>query len=874
MTYDICKAPALHIAGVFMSFFSSFAHFISCKFGLTRPEPSDNVIKTETEYLKEKWDQQFIHKYKNYIDSDYKNFVVKEYPDFITTHKYTSVDENPFPAPDRPKYALALSGGGIRSAAFGIGVIQALNNVDLANADLTINASDKKEKIEKPTIFSKLVYLSTVSGGGYAGAALSWGMKKWGVYPFGEIKSFCGSKAENPEDKPIDFVGFYTESITSLLKKRESSDTEQSPDRKSQSGDSPPAQPKKISSNQMLSHIRLHGKYLSPPELPLSSLIGSVINSVFHSFIAYTFLLSAIIFALIYIANAIFPQDFGHHSGYLSSFYVEALDFIKATISKYSKISAFESGKSAYRFAFAFFFLCLTVIALLCFLITSFSYGIFSYLTGIFSDNYRFRVRVQKILGFLVKCIFLSILLMAIPLQIELFKPFVSRVLVGPGGVGAGLVALLMSINEFRKQLQSSTTNSRYGNIARDAIVVLFIYVLLTISYLVGEAGYLQAQKNWFIVFYLIPVLALCFVVNINNISPHRMYRDRLMDTFLADPNKDTYSSLAEKGNIANKYRLAELEESNYWAPYHLINTNIILNNSRNSQHNSRLGDSFVLSPKYCGSDATGYVPTQDFAFGTMTLATATSISGAAANPHSGVGGIGDSTTPLVSFLMTFFGLRLGHWANNPKHILSRFKSFFKPNYFIPGSFSLLNFGHTENSPYIELSDGGHFDNTGIYELIRRRMPWIILSDGSADSKATFEDLGNALSRIRIDFGVTIRFNDPDLDLCGLIPGSQTESIFDKKFNLSARGYAIGDIVYPATQDGPGFVGTFVYIKATMTRDLPGDIYAYQADHLEFPNEPTSDQFFNERQFESYRELGYQLTKQLLQSKKAMKRLP
>jgi hypothetical protein len=59
-----------------------------------------------------------------------------------------------------------------------------------------------------------------------------------------------------------------------------------------------------------------------------------------------------------------------------------------------------------------------------------------------------------------------------------------------------------------------------------------------------------------------------------------------------------------------------------------------------------------------------------------------------------------------------------------------------------------------------------------------------------------------------------------------------------------------------------------------MTPDLPGDIYAYQADHPEFPNEPTSDQFFNERQFESYRELGYQLTKQLLQDGAAMKRLP
>lgn len=840
-----------------MSFFSSFAHFISCRFGLTRPEPSHNVIQEETEYLKSKWDADFIHQHKNYIDNSYKNFVEKEYPAFINDRKYAFVEGNAFPAADRPKYSLALSGGGIRSAAFGIGVIQALNN-----ADLSTDAQNKNDESKRPSIFSKLVYLSTVSGGGYAGAALSWCMKKWEVYPFGDIKSFCGTKAESPEDKLIDFVGCHTGSITSLL----------TPDTKSQGGDSTATQPKKPSSNAILSYIRLHGKYLSPPELPLSSLIGSVINSIFHSFIAYTFLLSTFIFTLLYIANNIFPVDVIQSDSVLSNIHTHATTFLKGIFNVDPNSSG--SEKATYRFAFTMFFLYLVLAGLTLFLIASFSYGIASYFTGIFSDSYQFRVRVQKALGFLVKFIFVNIVFMAIPIQIEYLK-FAPAELMGPGGVGAGLTALFMSINEFRKQLQSSTTtNSYFGNIVRDAVVVLFIYILLTMSYLLSEIGYMNIQKNWSIVIYLIPVLLLCFVVNINNISPHRMYRDRLMDTFLTDPTKDTYDSLAKKGRLANEYRLADLDEGNHWAPYHLINTNIILNNSRNSQHNSRLGDSFLLSPRYCGSDATGYVPTKKFAFGTMTLATATSISGAAANPHSGVGGMGTSTTPLVSFLMTFFGLRLGYWANNPKHVLSRFKLFFKPNYFMPGGFSLLNFGHTENSSYIELSDGGHFDNTGIYELVRRRIPWIILSDGSADIKATFEDLGNALSRIRIDFGVTIRFNDPELDLCGLIPGSQSETIFDKKFNLSKRGYAIGDIVYPETPNSPAFVGTFVYIKATMTRDLPGDIYAYQADHPEFPNEPTSDQFFNERQFEAYRELGYQLTKQLMHNKLAMQRLP
>lgn len=853
-----------------MSFFSSLAHFISCRFGLTQPEQSDNILKRETEYLNSKWDAEFIHKHKSYIETDYKNFVDKAYPTFISDHKYAFVDGNAFPAKERPKYALALSGGGIRSAAFGIGVIQALSNADLPQAN-ALNDGTKK-----PSIFSKLVYLSTVSGGGYAGAALSWCMKKWNVYPFGEINSFCGSKSERPEDKSIDLVGCYTESIASLVKSEKNSSSKPSSEANQPTDDAGKlTQPQKISSNKILSYIRLHGKYLSPPELPLSSLIGSVLNSIFHSFIAYTFLLSTFIFLLIGMADNFSPSGVVPDTSSLPNLLIEIVEVIKEKGYATPAGAGFTNPQSEIRFSFTVFFFCLAVAGLAVFLITSFSYGISSYITVAFSDNYQLRIRVQKTLGFLVKFIFVNIVLMVIPIQIEYLKTtFIPNVLMGPGGIGAGLTALLMSVNEFRKQLQSSTdTNTRLGNLVRDVVVILFIYVLLTLSYLVSELAYTHFLDQWFIVLF-VSALVLCFIVNINNISPHRMYRDRLMDTFLTDPNEDTYKSLAKKGRLANKYRLSELNESEHWAPYHLINTNIILNNSRNPQHNSRLGDSFVLSSKYCGSDATGYVPTKAFAFGTMTLATATSISGAAANPHSGVGGIGTSTTPLVSFLMTFFGLRLGYWANNPKHVLSRFKFFFKPNYFFPGITSLINFGHTENSAYIELSDGGHFDNTGIYELIRRRVPWIILSDGSADLNATFEDLGNALSRIRIDFGVTIRFNDPTLDLCGLIPGSQTETIFDKKFNLSARGFAIADIVYPETPDSPAFIGTFVYIKATMTRDLPGDIYAYQADHPEFPNEPTSDQFFNERQFEAYRELGYQLTKQLVQNEAAMQRLP
>ncbi len=186
-----------------------------------------------------------------------------------------------------------------------------------------------------------------------------------------------------------------------------------------------------------------------------------------------------------------------------------------------------------------------------------------------------------------------------------------------------------------------------------------------------------------------------------------------------------------------------------------------------------------------------------------------------------------------------------------------------RANYFAPGVQGLFNFGHNERSLFVELSDGGHFENTGIYELIRRRTPVIILSDGSADPDMTFDDFGNALERIRVDFGVSIRFFDPEYDVSEMMPRSvadhrsQDDRLFSEKYGLAKRGFAIGDIIYPRLSDAEErFVGKFVYIKSTLIHGLPKDLYAYKAQNPQYPNQPTSDQFFGERQFEAYRELG------------------
>src|SRR5262249_58439421 len=65
----------------------------------------------------------------------------------------------------------------------------------------------------------------------------------------------------------------------------------------------------------------------------------------------------------------------------------------------------------------------------------------------------------------------------------------------------------------------------------------------------------------------------------------------------------------------------------------------------------------------------------------------------------------------------------------------------------------------TDERPYIYLSDGGHFENLGLYEMVRRRCRYMVVVDAGCDPTYTFEDLGNAVRKIAIDLGVKIRFH-------------------------------------------------------------------------------------------------------------------
>ncbi len=286
--------------------------------------------------------------------------------------------------------------------------------------------------------------------------------------------------------------------------------------------------------------------------------------------------------------------------------------------------------------------------------------------------------------------------------------------------------------------------------------------------------------------------------------------------------------------------------------PYHVCCGTVILKNSPSRVVKSRFGDSFMFSPLYCGSLTTGWQKTEEFLKGKLHLATAVAISAAAVNPNIGSSGGGTTTIPIISFIMTLFNLRTGYWAPNPNHRAA--KKGWTPTFFNPGFQDLLGFGYHEKSPFLELTDGGHFENLALYEMIRRKVKIAIVCDAAPNPLAISENLANMIEKVRIDFGTAILFDDPNYDLKDMFTGTGNAGPMQTEFKTAKRSYAIGSIYYSDAS-----VGKIILIKPTMTDDLPADIYGYKTAHPEFPYQATSDQFFDESQFEAYRELGYRL---------------
>jgi hypothetical protein len=329
--------------------------------------------------------------------------------------------------------------------------------------------------------------------------------------------------------------------------------------------------------------------------------------------------------------------------------------------------------------------------------------------------------------------------------------------------------------------------------------------------------------------------------LDINLFSLHAMYCNRLARAYLGasragkrEPNP--FSGFDNKDDLP----FSHLQKQR---PIPIINTAINMTGGDDLAWQTRRAASFSFTPQWAGYETNssqgfkigGYRPTAEYAENEgKNLGTLVAVSGAAASPNMGY-----HTSPAVAALLTAFNLRLGRWCGNPVDEKTWKQN--SPKLAITPILAELTGSATAQASWINLTDGGHFENLGVYELVRRRCRFIVVVDAGCDPNYQYDDLANLLRLCWTDLGVNIRFDDFD----PMHPQKDSRYI--------ASHAMIGRIQYG--YDEPE--GVILYVKASMTGNEWPDIRQYADAHDHFPHETTADQFFDENQFESYRHLGY-----------------
>jgi hypothetical protein len=368
------------------------------------------------------------------------------------------------------------------------------------------------------------------------------------------------------------------------------------------------------------------------------------------------------------------------------------------------------------------------------------------------------------------------------------------------------------------------------------------------------------------------------YYVNINRYSLHALYRNRLVRAYLGasrqERDPDSFTGFDPRDNFCVFDLWPRGDDPKLPRLFHVINIALNVVSTKRLAWQERKAESFTVSPRHCGSAYLGFRPSDQYGGDSgLSLGTAMAISGAAVSPNMGY-----NSSPSISLLLTLFNVRLGWWLGNPGPAGEDYYQTEGPKW-AAGPLIEEAFGQTtDTSPYVYLSDGGHFEDLGLYEMVRRRCRFIVVIDAGCDPDFTFEDLGNAVRKIYIDLGIRIEFgalqtilnrpsNKAMWRAAVVAPGDEPR----KKIPY----YAIATIDY-VNADGAEVGcdnGYLLYIKPAYHGTEGAGIRSYATAHPEFPHESTADQWFTESQFESYRSLGLDIANNILGQREVWQKL-
>ncbi len=782
------------------------------------------------------------------MTSDNKESTAAE-PKSSTEIKFTAVLQAEIDAlkkeKNSPRIGLAFSGGGIRSATFNLGILQGF---------------------AKKSVLDKVDYLSTVSGGGYIGAWLS--------------SLIYHDKSKAKLTRIQDELKQSTQPSAAVTNEANSQ------------------------TEKAITWLRNYSNYLTPKTgLFTTDTLAAIAQWTANTFLNQLLLLSALIlvmFAVIFLSHSgipqcvkfisdayrcfktLYPNALSHLGGLLSiisivwasimslgycrgsRFYKPEPAFIMGvvglvlillelpltiddTTSAISSACAKDASKSPITPNYMIG-LGLPIVTLLISTLLILFMGLAGRAVKPSSREWWHRIGGINI-GFSISWLILFSCALYLPYHLDKwFDCWSSSQKMSLGGVLAWLVNFATA--KFgQSKISSESTNFFPALLSKLAPYLAIAAILVSTGYL-SYTLYKSANFCSWVIGLLVTVGLLSWRLDINLFSLHNFYRNRLTRCYLGASNPDRekdvcpFTGFAESDDIT----LAELKGQK---PIPIINTALNISDGSHLAWQQRKAAAFAFTPYYSGfsleDNKEAWIKTECYDNYTAEkegpkLGSLIATSGAAASPNMGY-----HTNPAMGFIMTIFNARLGRWFSNPSKPNAAEKNSLDFN--LPYLLAELSTNTNEESKFLYLSDGGHFENLGIYELVRRECKVIVAIDAGEDGDYQFEDLGNTIRKCKVDFGVTIDININELH--ANIPSQYGD------FKHSNSHFAIGTIYYKGEcTDKEEDVGYLLYIKSSLTGDEPTDLINYKLQEPKFPHHSTVDQFFDESQFESYRCLG------------------
>ena len=616
---------------------------------------------------------------------------------------------------DPSLWGLAISGGGVRSATFGLGVLQAMI---------------------RRRILERFDYLSTVSGGGYIGACLS------------SLLSGLTETGLDPENSP--FVGLRGEEHEYQL-----------------------PEVTKLSARHQIHHLRTHGEYLIPRSHLLSRdvqrAVGSVVSGMGYTIILFALLLVVIVagthLALtgidkdlttlapsveLSIPGAAQMGNIDYVKAVLQAWWDERLTppFVKAfggarsrpgvfwsmtgvgaiwclawicAATMLSRLSDFKkippgpktragwTPEDQWESNFVRAFNISSVLVAIGLMYTfalmirdrenleaflpalllplAFSLGglVASHAATFVGETWfakrawmfkskRMENRFRRSLYGVIRgaCIYGTAAAIVLPVLAVLVFSLSDL----PAKFFVAIVALAWSYWLTRRK--AGPSSSRLGGWLQRPIASLAVFLFLSFAFAEASAWLIVSYRGvdgwplWLSALITTGAAAVVFAVlgffvDANRASPHYFYRDRLTEAYLKTDARTQRSNDDSQGMPLKVLRddedlkLCDLGKNNGRGPYHLIVAALNLAGSKELNRKSFLSEHFVFSRDYLGSKVTGWVKTSEYRSGTTRLARVMTISAAAV-----ASAMGYHTFGAQAFVTTLFNARLGYWMENP----------------------------------------------------------------------------------------------------------------------------------------------------------------------------------------------------------------